>query len=55
MKRAEQFAPPDSPVMTVVEVCKHLRIHRSTLYRLIKARKNPFYRIGIDYRFNGKR
>ena len=41
-----------SPTMTVAEVCAYLRIHRSTLYRLIKAGKIPCYRIGSDYRFN---
>jgi excisionase family DNA binding protein len=40
-----------SPVMNVAEVCEYLRIHRSTLYRLIKAGQFPHFRLGSDYRF----
>jgi excisionase family DNA binding protein len=42
----------DAPVMTATEACDYLRIHRSTLYRLIKRREIPFFLIGSDYRFN---
>ena len=45
----------NSPVMTVGEVCEYLRIHRSTLYRLIKSGHLPHFRLGSDYRFNRKR
>jgi excisionase family DNA binding protein len=41
-----------SPVMTVAEVSSYLRIHRSTLYQLIRAAGMPFFRMGSDYRFN---
>jgi excisionase family DNA binding protein len=41
-----------SPVMTVNEVCAYLRVHRSTLYRLLKAGRIPYFRMGSDYRFN---
>jgi len=33
-------------------VCDYLRIHKSTLYRLIKRDEIPYFRIGSDYRFN---
>jgi excisionase family DNA binding protein len=39
-------------VMIPPEVCAYLRIHRSTLFRLIEAGKIPHFRIGSDYRFN---
>ncbi len=39
-------------VMIPSEVCAYLRIHRSTLFRLIEAGKIPHFRIGSDYRFN---
>jgi excisionase family DNA binding protein len=45
-------APIISPVMTAKEVCTYLGIHKSTLFRLVDARKIPFFRIGSDYRFN---
>jgi excisionase family DNA binding protein len=41
-----------SPVMTVKGICAYLRIHNTTLYRLIKADKIPHFRVGSDYRFN---
>lgn len=39
-------------VMTVKEVSDYLRIHPSTVYRLIKRRQIPAFRIGGDWRFN---
>jgi excisionase family DNA binding protein len=41
-----------SPVMTVKDICTYLRIHQTTLYRLVKAEKIPHFRVGADYRFN---
>lgn len=38
--------------MTVAEVCAYLHVHRSTLYRLIKAGEIPFFRMGSGLRFN---
>ena len=43
-------SPP--PVLTVAEVCELLRIHKSTVYRLIQTGKFPHFRIGTDYRFS---
>ena len=42
---------PDE-VLTVTELAEYLRVHRSTIYRLLKARKIPAFRIGFDWRFN---
>ena len=42
----------DAPVMNVNEACDYLRIHRSTLYRMIKRGGFPHFRIGASYRFN---
>jgi excisionase family DNA binding protein len=39
-------------VLTVAELAEYLRVHRSTIYRLLKARKIPAFRIGSDWRFN---
>lgn len=41
-----------SKVMTVEEVSEYLHVHPSTIYRLIKRRKIPAFRIGSDWRFN---
>ena len=38
-------------ILTVPEMADYLRIHKLTLYRLIKAGRVPFFKIGSDYRF----
>lgn len=29
-----------------------LRVHRSTLYRMLERGEIPYFRVGYDYRFN---
>ena len=38
--------------MTTAEVAQYLRLHPSSIYRLIKGRKMPAFRINGDYRFD---
>jgi excisionase family DNA binding protein len=38
--------------MTVTEMAEYLRVHRSTLYRLLRQRAIRAFRIGSDWRFN---
>jgi excisionase family DNA binding protein len=42
---------PPLPIMTGAEVCKVLKIHRTTLHRMITKGEIPFFRIGSNYRF----
>lgn len=44
----------DTPivVMTVTEVADYLRVHPSTVYKLLRKREVPAFRIGSDWRFN---
>ena len=39
-------------VMTVAELSVYLRVHRSTIYRLLKKGDLPAFRIGSDWRSN---
>jgi excisionase family DNA binding protein len=39
-------------VITVAELSEYLRVHRSTLYRLLKKGRLPGFKIGSDWRFN---
>ena len=39
-------------VMTVKEVAEYLKVHHSTIYRLVKTGQIPAFRIGSDWRFN---
>jgi len=42
---------PDE-VLTVRELAEYLRVHRTTIYRLLRARKLPAFKVGSDWRFN---
>jgi len=41
----------ESEVLTVADVAKYLRVHTATIYKLLKARELPAFRIGADWRF----
>ncbi len=41
----------DHEVLTLNEVSKLLRIHPSTVYKLIRQGKIPSFQIGTDWRF----
>jgi excisionase family DNA binding protein len=41
----------DDEILTVKEVCELLRVHRSTVYKLVREGKIPSFRIGSDWRF----
>ena len=38
-------------IMTVEEVAAYLRVHQSTIYRLLKKAGLPAFKIGADWRF----
>jgi excisionase family DNA binding protein len=41
-----------STVLTLDEVAEFLRVHPSTVYRLVKKRHIPAFKMGSDWRFN---
>jgi excisionase family DNA binding protein len=41
-----------SPLMTLQEVAAYLRVHTSTVDRLLKEGKLPAFKFGSDWRFN---
>jgi excisionase family DNA binding protein len=43
---------PEVKVITIGELAEYLRVHRSTLYRLLKRQQLPAFKIGSDWRFN---
>jgi len=43
---------PEAKVITIGELAEYLRVHRSTLYRLLKRQQLPGFKIGSDWRFN---
>ena len=38
-------------VLTVQEVSSYLRVHPSTVYRMLKRHQLPAFRVGSDWRF----
>jgi excisionase family DNA binding protein len=38
-------------ILTLSEVARFLRVHPSTVYRLLKHQDIPAFRVGSDYRF----
>ena len=39
-------------ILTLHDVAEYLRVHPSTVYRLIKRGELPRFKIGRDFRFN---
>ena len=40
-----------SEIMTTAEVAQYLQVHPRTLYKLIRQRQIPVFKLGADYRF----
>jgi excisionase family DNA binding protein len=54
---AEQVMEPKYTlprVMTVKELSAYLRVHPSTIYKLLRRGELPGFRIGTDWRFNAE-
>ena len=41
----------DAKILTVTDLAAYLRVHRATVYRLIKMGKLPAFKVGSDWRF----
>jgi excisionase family DNA binding protein len=41
-----------STILTVRELSEHLRVHPTTVYRLLRSRQIPGFRVGGDWRFD---
>jgi excisionase family DNA binding protein len=39
-------------VMTLDQVAEFLHVHPSTVYRLLKEKRIPAFKVGSDWRFN---
>ena len=42
---------PDDDVLTLREICDLLRVHPSTVYKLLREGRIPSFRIGKEWRF----
>ena len=41
-----------APVLTVQDLAHYLKVHPSTVYRLLKGGQLPAFKVGSDWRFN---
>jgi len=42
----------DNQILTVKELAAWLKVEKTIVYRLVRRRKIPFFKVGADYRFN---
>ena len=45
-------AAVQSPIITLKEVAEYLKVHPTTVYRLIHREDLPTFKVGADFRFN---
>ena len=43
---------PEDQVFTIKELSEHLRVHPTTIYRLLRQGRLPGFRVGSNWRFN---
>ena len=48
----EEPMPPDEQIFTVTELSNHLRVHPTTIYRLLRRGLIPGFRVGSTWRFS---
>jgi excisionase family DNA binding protein len=41
-----------SAILTLKDIAEYLKVHPSTIYRLLKKKRLPAFKIGRDWRFN---
>ena len=47
----DRFDKPTSRILTVRDVSNYLRVHPSTIYKMLKRNQLPAFRVGSDWRF----
>ena len=47
----DRFDEVNGKVLTVKDVSNYLRVHPSTIYRMLKRNQLPAFRVGSDWRF----
>ncbi|HYB89767.1 MAG TPA: helix-turn-helix domain-containing protein [Candidatus Binataceae bacterium] len=44
--------PTEEDILTIGELSRHLRVHPTTIYRLLRKGRIPGFRVGSAWRFN---
>lgn len=50
-KNNSSYSKPKPSIMTVKELAKYIRVHTSTIYRLVRENKIPAIKVGNQWRF----
>ena len=48
----DRFDKMEGRILTVQEVSSYLRVHPSTIYRMLKKKQLPAFRVGSHWRFS---
>jgi excisionase family DNA binding protein len=51
MQSTAQISPSDQ-IFTIKELSEHLRVHPTTIYRLLRQGRLPGFRVGSNWRFS---
>jgi excisionase family DNA binding protein len=51
MQTMPSMAPAEE-IFTIKELSQHLRVHPTTIYRLLRQGRLPGFRVGSNWRFN---
>jgi excisionase family DNA binding protein len=51
-KKSDIGDTPSSTILTVRELSEYLRVHPTTIYRLLRDKQIPAFRVGGDWRFD---
>jgi excisionase family DNA binding protein len=56
MKHSKKYtiAPTLQKMLTVQEVSDYLRVHPATVYRLLRSKQIPGFRVGGEWRFGSE-
>jgi excisionase family DNA binding protein len=46
------MASTNNDILTIAELSRHLRVHPTTIYRLLRQGRIPGFRVGSAWRFN---
>ena len=49
---APRAAVSQDEIFTIKELSEHLRVHPTTIYRLLRQGRLPGFRVGSNWRFN---
>jgi excisionase family DNA binding protein len=50
--KSSEKASVASVLLTVLELADYLRVHPTTVYRLLRAKQLPGFRVGSEWRFS---